>query len=158
HCDAVLMEQGGWDDRSRAFSGLSLVCLPCFEATLDRHELIALMHGQMEEEDLAWYEFAFDADDGEALQVVDRLEALLDIATRLDEAGWPLRFTLTGLSFGVPLEDEEEVADQLARLGVSEPFSPFPSRPLAEARQALDELDDRVWYERTLALMKRPGY
>ena len=155
-CHALLEEEGGWNDRSFERSGMSLVCTGCFEAALGRHERIDLPLGQVEDDDLCWYEFPFIADDDE--EVVARLEALLDIATTLEVAGWPMRFTLTGLSFGVPLEDEGEVAEQLARLGVSEHFSPSLSPTLAEARKALDELDDRVWYERTLALMKRPGY
>jgi hypothetical protein len=93
--------------------------------------------------DLMWHEFPFVDDDlreanEDPRAVVARLQVILGIATALCAAGWPLRLTLTGLSFRPPLE----VGNELIRLGVAEPFDPIPSRTLAEVCHLMGELHD----------------
>jgi hypothetical protein len=102
-----------------------------------------------------------------ACSVVARLQQLLDIATRLEKAGWRMWFTLTGLAFEPPDEelgdtceelDDTWVAERLKGLGIDEEFSPFLGRTLDEVAEAEGELCERVWYERKLVLVNEPGY
>jgi hypothetical protein len=90
---------------------------------------------------ITWHEFAMANEDEGETDVVVRLTTLLDIATRLSAAGFPLRLTLTGLAFAAP---EEEVADELPRLGIQERFTSTPSRTLAEVCEAIGELHDAL--------------
>jgi hypothetical protein len=87
-----------------------------------------------------WFEFQIQSED--EIDLVARLKALLDIATRLTAGGWPTRWTLTGLGFAAPHADS--VADQLAALGVEEPFTDVPSRTLGEVCDAVGRLHDRL--------------
>jgi hypothetical protein len=87
-----------------------------------------------------WCEFPF-ADDAEGdANVVDRLAALLDVASRLEAVGWPLKLTTTGVAFGKP----EGGADELLRLGIEEPFSTTPGRTPAEVLGAVGQLHDSL--------------
>ena len=90
---------------------------------------------------ITWFEFATVNEDEESkTDVVARLTRLLDIATKLAGAGWPLRLTMSGVAFEAP---EDEVADQLAALGIEEPFASPPVRTLDEVCEAIGRLNDR---------------
>jgi hypothetical protein len=87
------------------------------------------------------FEFPLIAEDkpGET-DLVARLKTLLDIATMLTAAGWPMRLTVSGLAFEAP----EGFADELLRLGIHEPFTDTPGRTLAEVCEAVGELHDAL--------------
>jgi len=79
---------------------------------------------------------------------------LLESARTLRAAGWKVFVTMTGISFCVPISDEcdlnfgDEEAEQLQRLGIVEKCEFASGRTLPEIITALDELFERVWYER----------
>jgi hypothetical protein len=111
-----------------------------------------LAHIRIERDMKKTHLFEFSPGDGE---VVARLRALLNIASKLEAAGWPMQLTVTGLSFGATVRDERKVAKRLAELGIEEPFTPFMGRTVAELREAQLELDDRVWCERQQAITQK---
>jgi hypothetical protein len=90
-----------------------------------------------------WFEFAIlnDEDEADKTDVVARLTILLDIATKLAGAGLSLRLTMSGVAFEAP---EDEVADQLAALGIEEPFASPPGRTLEDVCEVVGELHDAL--------------
>jgi hypothetical protein len=112
---------------------------------------------------IAGFEFPFKGQDEESSDVVTRLRQLLDIATRLRKAKWPMQFTLTGLRFEPPGsqdddrqfdEQAEELTKRLADMGIEEKFTLFPSRTADELLEANRELDDGVWYGKRFGSME----
>ncbi len=90
-----------------------------------------------------FFEFpTVNQDEGET-NVVGRLTRLLDVARKLDGAGLPMTLTMTGLAFGV--EDEGEINDFLAALGIEEVVTDNrPGRTLDEVCEAVGRMHDEL--------------
>lgn len=93
-----------------------------------------------------------------------RLPQLLEIAHKLVQAGWTIFPTLTGLGLKAPegeeceeYDDEADPERPLQHLGIDEKINMSHSRTPKEVGEALDELFDRIWYERTLVYLADPS-
>jgi hypothetical protein len=97
--------------------------------------------------------------DMEGRDLLDHIQGRLEVARRLDQAGWTLRPTPQGFACEPPPEDERDVEVQLADLGfdddeIAEGLLIAPIRTLDEISEAAHEFHDRVWYGRKLIYLE----
>ncbi len=91
----------------------------------------------------------------------DRLPRLLVSARKLHQSGCQVSLTLTGFQFELHPDETTDPDAELARLvprcDILGEINDVPIRTIREVGETLNELFDRVWYERKLVYLDEPA-